>query len=90
MDSAQEGQNGLTIRVIEALGAKKKIITTNQDIVNYDFYCPENIYIYNGKINLDSIFFHSDYKIIDEKIYNKYSLSNWLKEVIDSNEDSSN
>ncbi len=90
MDSAQEGQNGLTIRVIEALGAKKKIITTNQDIVNYDFYCPENIYIYNGEINLDSIFFQSDYKMIDEKIYNKYSLSNWLKEVINSNEDSSN
>ena len=82
MDSAQDGQNGLTIRVIEALGAKKKIITTNQDIVNYDFYCPENIYIYNGEINLDSIFFQNDYKTIDEKIYNKYSLSNWLKEVI--------
>jgi hypothetical protein len=34
LDSAQEGQLGLTIRVIEALGVKKKIITTNEDVVN--------------------------------------------------------
>ena len=41
LDSAQANQNGLTIRVIEMLGAKKKIITTNEDVVNYDFYRPK-------------------------------------------------
>ena len=40
LDSAQAGQLGLTIRVLEALGAKKKLITTNEDVVNYDFYRP--------------------------------------------------
>lgn len=82
LDSAQDGQIGLTIRVIEALGAKKKLITTNEDIVNYDFYCPENIYLYNGKFDLDNIFFKSKYKRIDNVIYERYSLRNWLKEVI--------
>ena len=82
LDSAQDGQLGLTIRVIEALGAKKKLITTNEDIVNYDFYCPENIYLYNGKIDLQNIFFNSEYINPDEKIYKKYSLHNWLKEII--------
>lgn len=82
LDSAQDGQFGLTIRVIEALGAKKKLITTNEDIVNYDFYRPENIYIYNKEIDLDDVFFKEEYKELDESIYNKYSLKNWLEEIV--------
>ena len=45
LDSAQDGQLGLTIRVLEAIGAKKKIITTNEDVINYDFYY-QRIYMY--------------------------------------------
>lgn len=82
LDSAQDGQIGLTIRVIESLGAKKKLITTNEDIVNYDFYRPENIYIYNKEIDLDDVFFKEEYKELDESIYNKYSLKNWLEEIV--------
>lgn len=85
LDSAQEGQLGLTIRVLEALGAKKKIITTNADVINYDFYRPENIYVYNEKkgFDLDSVFFNSEYQEIDSRIYKKYSLENWLKQIFD-------
>ncbi len=79
LDSPQEGQLGLTIRVLEALGAKKKLITTNEDVRNYDFYRPENIYIYSGDFNYDSIFFHSDYVELNDLIYQKYSLRTWLK-----------
>ena len=82
LDSAQAGQLGLTIRVLEALGAKKKLITTNEDIINYDFYRPENIYIYDGKIDLEDVFFKEEYKEIEKDIYEKYSLRNWLKEII--------
>lgn len=83
LDSAQAGQLGLTIRVIEALGAKKKLITTNEDVVNYDFYRPENIYVYKGKIDLGDIFFEEDYKEVDQEIYEKYSLRSWLKEIVE-------
>ena len=82
LDSAQEGQLGLTIRVLEALGAKKKLITTNEDIVNYDFYNKENIYVYDGKtFDFNSPFFKSEYKELDKEIYEKYSLRNWLHEM---------
>ena len=83
LDSPQDGQVGLTIRILEALGAKKKIITTNEDISNYDFYKPENIYIYKGKIDLENTFFKNDYIEIEENIYKKYTLRNWLKIIID-------
>lgn len=83
LDSAQAGQLGLTIRVLEALGAKKKIITTNEDIVNYDFYRPENIYVYDGNIDLNNVFFKSECVEVEECIYKKYSLRCWLTEIID-------
>lgn len=82
LDSAQAGQSGLTIRVFETLGAKKKLITTNKDIVNYDFYRPENIYVYDGEIDLNNIFFKCQYQEISEEIYKKYSITSWLKEIL--------
>ncbi|WP_405332231.1 hypothetical protein [Fibrobacter sp.] len=82
LDSPQAGQTGLTIRTMECLGAKKKMITSNTDVVNYDFYCDENIYVYNGKLDFNSPFFTQPYKEIDNNVYEKYSLRSWLKTII--------
>lgn len=83
LDSPQGGQTGLTIRTIECLGAKKKLVTANTDIVNYDFYREENILVVdNGKFNKNSKFFTEEYLELPEDIYKKYSLNNWLKTII--------
>ena len=84
LDSAQAGQNGLTIRVFETLGAKRKIITTNADVVNYDFYREENIYVYDGKFDYNSPFFTKPYKELELSIYEKYSLKSWLETLLDA------
>lgn len=81
-DAPQKGQTGLTIRTIECLGAKRKIITTNKDIKNYDFYNENNIYIYDGDININAEFFKKDFEEIPKELYEKYSLRNWLKTMI--------
>lgn len=83
LDSPQAGQTGLTIRVLEALGAKKKLITTNEDVRNYDFYRPENIYVYKDEFDLTDIFFSSEYCEIESEIYENYSLRSWLKKIIE-------
>lgn len=75
-------QNGLTMRTIEILGSKRKLLTTNQDIVNYDFFNENNISIFNRnipKINFD--FLIENYENIDSNIYYKYSLKNWIKSI---------
>ena len=83
LDAPQDGQNGLTIRTIECLGAKRKLITTNEDIKNYDFYCEENILIYDGnRKNINNSFFIKPYKEIPVEVYEKYSLKNWLKIIL--------
>lgn len=83
VDVPQPGQFGLTIRVFEALGMKKKIITTNADIVNYDFYNEKNVYIVkDNEIDFNSVFFHSDYEELSEDIRNHYYILNWLKRIV--------
>ncbi|MDY5063389.1 MAG: hypothetical protein SPE82_01560 [Succinivibrio sp.] len=82
LDAPQSGQTGLTIRSIECLGAKRKLITSNPDIKKYDFYDPANILVFDGTIDTESEFFKCKYKEIDEKIYIKYSLREWLKTLL--------
>ena len=73
---------GLTFRVFEAMGLHKKIITNNPDIVNYDFYDPQNILIIDeNNINIPESFLHSSYNPIPNKIYKKYTLDTWVKTV---------
>lgn len=80
-------QSGLTIRTIEMLGAKRKLITTNNNVMEYDFYTPNNILIVNRENPILDFkdkddFFYSDFMEIDEAIYNNYSVSGWLNEII--------
>ena len=79
IDIPHPDQSGLTIRSIEALGLKKKLITTNVDIVKYDFYHPSNIMlITQDKPTVSKEFLHSDYFTLDPHIYDKYSVSEWV------------
>lgn len=84
LDAPQEGQNGLTIRTIECLGAGRKLITTNADIVNYDFYNEKNILVYNKDIDLESPFFLDEYEQVPYSVYRKYALRNWLETMLQS------
>lgn len=86
LDIERSVQTGLTMRTIEVLGAKKKLITTNEDIKHYDFYHENNILIINrNDPKIDISFFKENYNEINEYIYKKYSLTSWLSDVfIDS------
>ena len=82
LDINRKGQKGLTFRVFESLGLKKKLITTNSDIVNYDFYNPNNILLVDENNPIIPLsFFESAYVDIPESIYRKYSLDGWINQV---------
>ncbi len=86
VDCPKEGQSGLTIRTFECLAANKKLITTNDTICNYDFYRPENIYVFKDKIDFDDVFFHSDYVEIPNEIKQKYSIESFIKTILRKDE----
>jgi len=79
IDIEHQGQVGLTMRTIESLGCKKKLITTNKNIVEYDFYHTNNIYVIDrDNIELNKDFFKIPYKELEQSIYEKYALRSWI------------
>ncbi|OCB77776.1 hypothetical protein B0A79_10655 [Flavobacterium piscis] len=83
LDVNRKGQNGLTFRVFESIGLQKKLITTNSDIANYDFYNPNNILIIDHKNpDIPVSFFEKEYEKIPDAIFNKYTLDGWIENVV--------
>ncbi len=79
IDMQHPKQTGLTMRTIETLGAKKKLITTNPHVKEYDFYCPNNILIVDRfKPVVPKDFIDEPWNEIPDEIYKKYSISSWL------------
>ena len=83
LDAPQDGQRGLTIRTLECLGAKRKLITTNPEVRNYDFFRESNIYVYDGEPDPDNVFFTGDYEELPPSVYRKYSLRSWIGFVLE-------
>jgi hypothetical protein len=83
LDIQHISQNGQTMRVFEALAAKCKIITTNQDIRFYDFYNENNILIIDRKNPvISNEFFKIPFVDVSNEIIERYSLGNWISAII--------
>lgn len=83
LDVQHPKQTGLTMRTIEMIGMHKKLITTNQSIKNYDFYNYNNIAIIDRNVvKIPEGFFDKPYTEIENAIYNKYSIENWIIDVL--------
>ena len=74
---------GLSLRTFEAVGYRKKLITTNPQVAEYDFYHPDNIYIWNGR-TFDGLpeFLAGPYHDLGQEITQKYSFGNWIRYVL--------
>ena len=75
--------SGLSFRPFEALGYRKKLITTNPDNAKDDIYHPDNNYICHGK-TYDGIdeFLATPYRDTDPAIREKYSFANWVRYIL--------
>lgn len=79
VDLVPSAQKGLTIRPLEALFFKKKLITNFSNIKQYDFYHPENIFV----VDVDSedklvSFINTDFNMQVGKYQEKYDFNSWL------------
>lgn len=75
-----EGQSGITQRPLECLFLKKKLITNNGFIKNYDFYDPENIFIW-GEDDPKALcdWLARPYRKLPETVIAFYGVENWCK-----------
>ena len=88
LDIQKPFQNGLTMRTFEVLASGRKLITTNEDIVNYLFYNPENILIINRENPvITAEFFEKPFVALSENQRSRMSLDAWLVDVFFDDED---
>lgn len=88
LDVVQEGQTGLTLRIMEGLLFDKKIVTTNAAIrMDKDFKDNPNIYVIT-KDNIKELytFLKKPTVVYPNDLKTKYSFTSWLKRI-DNNEE---
>lgn len=77
-------QTGYTMRTIESIGHKCKLITNNKNICEADFYNSDNIMIFEDtNVEIPLQFLNMPYKDIDVDTYECYSIDAWIKTVFD-------
>ncbi|MGY5368431.1 hypothetical protein ACXGQP_13930 [Enterobacter oligotrophicus] len=83
IDIEHDKQNGLTMRTFEVLASGIKLITTNKDIINYDLYHPDNVYIIDRyNVKFDSSFLETPFKAYAPGILEKYKLNSWVHSLV--------
>lgn len=79
VDFVQFDHYGLSFRIFDALCFDKKLITNNQTVTGYDFYRPENIFVWNGG-SLDGLpeFLNQPYVPLPAATKEYYSFGSWI------------
>ncbi len=77
-----KGQTGITVRDLESVFFGIKLITTNPHIRDFDFYCPENMFILEED-NIDMVrdFLNKPTAKIGDEILDSHLPQMWLDEV---------
>lgn len=87
IDTSAVHQDGLTARFMWALGGEKKIVTSNQNVVNYPFYSTEQILLIdpsNVSVNEVKSFIEKPFTMSNDirLMVLKYRIDNWIKFLI--------
>lgn len=85
VEIVSNNQSGLTLRSLEALYFEKKLITNNDDIVNYKIYNKNNIFIIGKDKDLSDFIKCKNDNLDFVKEY--YDFNNWLNRIIYDFED---
>jgi len=82
LDFTKDNQTGLTMRALEAMFSKKKLITNNRNIRKAKFYDQENIFVL-GEDNFENIedFINSPFNDINFD-FSEFMISSWIKEFL--------
>ena len=83
VDYTNKNQTGFTMRTIESLGNRCKLITNNKLITESDLYNEHNVHVYNeDSFNLPDGFVAEMFVSMPDDVYEKYTLRNWVNDVI--------
>lgn len=83
VDVPKNVHKGLSFRTFEAIGFGKKLVTTNKDVMRYDFYHPNNIFIW-GNHDMEGLkaFLRAPFIPLRDEVRKKYSFTNWISYIL--------
>lgn len=83
LDFQNHHHKGLSMRVFEAVGCEKKLITNNALVKEYDFYDENNILVLDtiSKAQIQE-FLSLPYKKIAPDVREKHSFTTWINRVL--------
>ncbi len=83
LDIERPVQRGYTIRTLESLGAGRKVITTNREVLKADFFNPANIAVIDRKApQISREFLKAPFEPMSIEMQRYYSLEGWLDDVL--------
>lgn len=85
IDFVNNVHSGLSFRVFESLFYQKKLITNNTDVMHYDFYHEDNIYVWDSdNFNIDALknFLDKPYNILPLEVLDQYSFKSWYSSML--------
>jgi len=84
LDINYTAQKSLSMRAYESMAAQKKYITTNPEVVRYDFYDPRNILIIDLKNpHIDPEWIDAEFRQIPSSVLYKYSVPGFVDALLD-------
>ena len=70
------------MRTVELIGMKKKMITTNSQVKEYDFYHPSNVCVIDRNApGVPDEFWDAPYVELSDSVFSRYSIRSFLKEL---------
>ncbi|MNJ18591.1 hypothetical protein D3C77_128950 [compost metagenome] len=70
------------MRTIEAVGAQRKLITTNADVINYDLYNSRGVLLVDRQAPvIDDELLYCNELPFDPALREKYSVSAWVNRI---------
>lgn len=82
IDYTHPQQTGFTMRTIESIGHRCKLVTNNDKVYDSDFYLSNNVYVYDDEdFFVPQDFVDSPYQELDKDIYTKYGIGQWLEDI---------
>lgn len=86
VDYTHPNQNGFTMRTIECIGSRCKLVTNNKHIADSNFYNSNNIFIYDeNNFRIPKEFIELPYVEMNKELYDYYSLESFIKSIFEEN-----
>ena len=86
LDYYTDPDAGLSLRAMESLFWRKKLITNSRAIRGYDFYDPNNVYLLGEESRTPEEFFREPYRDPGDAVRARYLLSNWIRRFEETGE----